>query len=179
MSGEERREKIISILESSNHAVSGVALAKELEVSRQVIVQDVALIRARDIDIYATCRGYVINKQKEYSRILKVHHTESDVEQELSSIVDLGGRVKDVFVFHKVYGVIKADMNIRSRRDVTEYMKALENGKSGLLMNVTSGYHYHTIVAESEDVLNLIQEKIQELGFLARLQEYEPVDFWS
>ncbi len=179
MRGEERREKIIRILENSGEPVSGLALAGQLDVSRQVIVQDIALLRARDIDIYSTCRGYVINRQRECSRILKLHHLEQDVEQELEAIVDLGGRVKDVFVFHKVYGVIKADMNIRSRRDVSEYMKEISSGKSGLLMNVTSGYHYHTVVAESEAVLDLVQGKMQELGFLAKLKEYEPVDFWS
>lgn len=179
MRGEERREKIIRILESSEEPVSGLALAGRLDVSRQVIVQDIALLRARDIDIYSTCRGYVINRQQECSRILKVHHREQDVERELEAIVDLGGRVKDVFVFHKVYGVIKADMNIRSRRNVADYMKEIRSGKSSLLMNVTSGYHYHTVVAESEAVLDLIQGKMQELGFLAELKEYEPVDFWS
>lgn len=179
ISGEERREKIIHMLSDSKEPISGLALSKQLEVSRQVIVQDIALLRAKDIDIYSTCRGYMINQQAECSRILKVHHSEEDVEKELKAFVDLGGRVKDVFVFHKIYGVIKADMNIRSRRDIDEYMKGIRSGKSSLLMNITSGYHYHTIVAESEEVLDLIQNKVQELGFLAKLQEYEPVDFWS
>ena len=91
----------------------------------------------------------------------------------------MGGQVKDVFVYHKVYGVVKADMNIKSRMDIKEYMDDIASGKSSLLKNVTSGYHYHTIVAENEEILDMIQEKLQELGFLAKLQDYEPVNFWE
>lgn len=179
MNGEQRREKIIDILNSSSKPVSGIALASMLNVSRQVIVQDIALIRASDNEISSTNRGYVIRKKNEHTRIFKVVHTEADVEAELNSIVDMGGWVKDVFVYHKVYGVIKADLNLHSRRDIKDYMAEIGNGKSNLLMNVTSGYHYHTAIAPDEDTLDIIQEKLDKLGFLARLQEYEPVDFWS
>mgnify|MGYP000006598622 FL=1 len=179
MNGQLRREKIIDILSRSDKPVSGVALAKQLDVSRQVIVQDIALIRAADYDIYSTNRGYVIKSEKEHKRIGKVKHAESDVETELNAIVDMGGWVKDVFVYHKVYGVVKADLDLHSRRDIKEYMKQISNGSSSLLMNVTSGYHYHTIVAQDEKTLDIIQEELMRLGFLAKLQEYEPVDFWS
>ena len=179
MNGQLRREKIIDILSRSDKPVSGVALAKQLDVSRQVIVQDIALIRAADYDIYSTNRGYVIKSEKEHTRIVKVKHAESDVETELNAIVDMGGWVKDVFVYHKVYGVVKADLDLHSRRDIKEYMKQISNGSSSLLMNVTSGYHYHTIVAQDEKTLDIIQEELMRLGFLAKLQEYEPVDFWS
>lgn len=91
----------------------------------------------------------------------------------------MGGWVKDVFVYHKVYGVVKADLDLHSRRDIKEYMKQISNGSSSLLMNVTSGYHYHTIVAQDEKTLDIIQEELMRLDFLAKLQEYEPVDFWS
>ena len=159
--------------------MSGVALAKQLDVSRQVIVQDIALIRAADYDIYSTNRGYVIKSEKEHTRIVKVKHAESDVETELNAIVDMGGWVKDVFVYHKVYGVLRADMNIKSRMDIRRYMEEIATGKSSLLKNVTSGYHYHTIRAESKEILDIIQEKLQKAGFLAKLQDYEPVDFWK
>jgi len=111
--------------------------------------------------------------------VLKVIHSDEDVEKELNTIVDMGGKVQNVFVYHKVYGVVKADMNIKSRMDIREYLNDLRTGKSSLLKNVTSGYHYHTITADSEEILDMIQEKLQELGFLAKLQDYEPVDFWS
>ena len=155
------------------------ALAKELDVSRQVIVQDIALLRANGAAIFSTNRGYLIQADKQYSRVLKVVHEDDEVEEELSTIVDAGGHVKDVFVYHKVYGVLRANMDIKSRRDVRNYLEEIRTGKSSLLKNVTSGYHYHTICAESEEVLDAIQEELKQKGFLAKLQDYEPVDFWG
>ena len=70
-------------------------------------------------------------------------------------------------------------MNIRSRLDAHNFMKNIALGKSSLLKNITSGYHYHTVFADSEETLDLIQNRLQERGFLAKLQDYEPVDFWS
>ena len=78
-----------------------------------------------------------------------------------------------------VYGVIRADMNIRTRRDVKKFLEGLSTGSSSLLKNVTVGYHYHTIEAESEEILDDIQNELAEKGFLAKLQDYEPVDFWG
>lgn len=179
MSGQERREQILKILKNSTIPVAGTDLAKQLDVSRQIIVQDMALIRANGIDIVATNRGYVIQKANSVSRVFKVFHTDEQVEEELNLFVDLGGKVEDVFVYHKVYGVIKVSMNIKSRRDVRRYMEEISSGKSTNLKNLTSNYHYHTITAEDEQTLDLIQEELQQKGFLAKLQDYEPVDFWG
>lgn len=179
LSGQERREEILKMLKNSAEPVSGTWLAHQLEVSRQVIVQDMALIRANGIDVMATNRGYVFSETKEVSRVFKVIHTDEQVEEELHLFVDLGGKVEDVFVYHKVYGVIKVPMNIKSRLDVRKYMEGISSGKSTNLMNLTSNYHYHTIIAEDEQTLDLIQEELQQKGFLAKLQDYEPVDFWG
>ena len=177
MNGEQRRAQIIEIIKNSANPLSGTALAKLVNVSRQVIVQDMALIRANGIDIISTNRGYVIGDSGKVSRVFKVRHNEEQVEEELNLFVDFGGIVKDVFVYHKVYNVLKADMNLKSRADVKKYLVELASGKSTLLMNVTSGYHYHTILADDEETLDLIQEELWTKGFLAKLQEYEPVEF--
>ncbi len=179
MNGEDRREKIISILKSSNAPVAGLTLAKELGVSRQVIVQDIALLRANATAIFSTNRGYVLQEKNVCERVFKVQHSDEEVEEELSIIVDMGGFVKDVFVYHKVYGVLKAEMNIKSRMDIRKYMEDINSGKSSLLKNVTSGFHYHTISADSEEILDMIQEDLSKRGFLAKLQDYEPVNFWK
>lgn len=179
VNGEKRRERILSILRSHTEAVSGVNLAKELNVSRQVIVQDIALLRAKDYEILSTNKGYVLATKKEFERVFKVIHSDQEVETELQTIVDYGGVVKDVFVYHKVYGVVRAEMNIHSRSDIAQYRKELQNGKSTLLKNVTSGYHYHTVTARDEKTLDMIQDALSEKGFLAKLQEYEPVNFWE
>ena len=166
MSGEERRGKIIQALKNSDKAVSATTLAKEFDVSRQVIVQDVALLRANGKNIFSTNRGYLIQEDEETTRVFKVQHEDDEVEKELTTIVDLGGTVEDVFVYHKVYGVLRAEMNIKSRMDIRNYMEEIRSGKSSLLKNVTSGYHYHTVRAQMKRVL-------------AKVQDYEPVDFWG
>ena len=178
MSGEERRGKIIQALKNSDKAVSATTLAKEFDVSRQVIVQD-ALLRANGKNIFSTNRGYLIQEDEETTRVFKVQHEDDEVEKELTTIVDLGGTVEDVFVYHKVYGVLRAEMNIKSRMDIRNYMEEIRSGKSSLLKNVTSGYHYHTVRAERVEILDMIQEELQKKGLLAKLQDYEPVDFWG
>lgn len=178
-SGHERREQIIEILKNSTEPVAGTELAKQLHVSRQIIVQDMALIRANGFEIISTNRGYIVHTPRQVSRVFKVIHTDEQTEEELNLFVDLGAKVENVFVFHKVYNVIKANMNIKSRRDVSKYMEGITSGKSTNLMNLTSNYHYHTIVAEDEQTLDMIQEELQRRGFLAKLQDYEPIDFWN
>lgn len=179
MNGQKRREEILTILKNRGEAVSGKELAQLLDVSRQVIVQDMALLRAAGVEILSTNRGYIVEEGKRYSRVFKVIHTEEQVEEELNLYVDFGATVEDVFVYHKVYGVIKASMKIRSRMDVKQYQKDISTGKSTQLMKLTSNYHYHTISAEKEEILDEIKEELRKRGFLAKLQEYEPVDFWG
>lgn len=180
MSGDERRKKIVNVLSLAKKPVSGEKLAGELKVSRQVIVQDIALLRAGGFSVLSTNRGYLLQPgEDEFTRVLKVVHTEEQVEDELETVVDAGGSVRDVFVYHKVYGVIRADLNIRSRRDIRNFLDQLSNGKSTLLMNVTAGYHYHTVCADSEETLDEIQAELQQKGYLAGLMDYEPVDFWK
>lgn len=127
MSGEERRGKIIQALKNSDKAVSATTLAKEFDVSRQVIVQDVALLRANGKNIFSTNRGYLIQEDEETTRVFKVQHEDDEVEKELTTIVDLGGTVEDVFVYHKVYGVLRAEMNIKSRMDIRNYMEEIRS----------------------------------------------------
>ena len=178
-SGRERREQILQILKNSKEPVAGTELANQLDVSRQVIVQDMALIRANGVEVFSTNRGYLIHMPKQVSRVFKVIHTNEQVEEELNLFVDFGARVEDVFVYHKVYNVVKVKMDIKSRRDVSKYMEGITSGKSTNLMNLTSNYHYHTVVADDEQTLDLIQAELKQKGFLAPLQDFEPIDFWG
>lgn len=177
--GDERRKQIIELLNTAKTPQSGTTLAGKLGVSRQVIVQDIALLRANSHDIVSTNHGYLLSKPVTCSRVFKVIHSDEEVEEELSLIVDCGGHVIDVFVSHKIYNTIKGPMNIRSRLDVQRFMNDLATGKSSLLKNVTSGYHYHTVSAESEEILDYIQAQLEKRGFLAPLQDYEPIDFYN
>lgn len=177
MTGTERRNKILQMLTESETPIAGRALSEALQVSRQVIVQDMALLRAQEYHIISTNQGYFLLKQDKTSRVFKVSHSDDQVAEELNLIVDYGGVVEDVFIYHKFYGTVRAVLNIRSRKDVEIFLQDLASGKSGLLKNVTSNYHYHTVSAPTEKLLDLIQQQLQEKGFLAKLQEYEPVHF--
>ncbi len=177
MNANERRKQIIRLLSDSNAPIPGISLAKDLGVSRQVIVQDIALLRAEGNDILSMKQGYLMQQKSSLKRVFKTFHSENEVEEELQLIVDLGGFIKDVFVYHKVYGVIKAEMNIKSRLDIEKFMADIRSGKSVPLLRVTSGYHYHTVLADSEQLLDVIQEKLAQRGFLASLQDHEPVEF--
>lgn len=166
MSGDKRREKIIDIIRQSDKPVSGTKLANEFGISRQVIVQDIAILRAADNIIISTNRGYIIQGENNFTRVLKLTHTDKEIETELNTVVDLGGKVIDVFVKHKVYGVISAQLDINSRRDVKLLLQDINDGKSAPLKNITSNYHYHTIAAKSKEELDLIEEELKQKGFL-------------
>ncbi|MGN1167872.1 MAG: transcription repressor NadR [Lachnospiraceae bacterium] len=170
MTGAERREDIIRQIRSSSVPVSGKHLASLYEVSRQVIVQDVALIRAAGYDIISTNRGYILNEPVTVSRIFKVQHTDDQLEEELCAIVDLGGVIDNVIVNHRVYGRLEAPLRINSRRKVAEFMDDIKNGKSSPLKNITSNYHYHSISADSEETLDLIENMLRKKKFLVESQ---------
>jgi len=165
MTGKERRDSIIKMI-SGKSPVSGGSLSKSLDVSRQIIVSDIALLRAEGYDIISTNRGYFLNSPSGATIVVKVNHTDEQTEDELNTIVDLGGTVIDVFVHHKVYGKISADLDIRSRRNVKEFIENIKSGKSTPLKNITSNYHYHTISAENEEILNIIVEELKNKGYL-------------
>lgn len=178
MSAEERRERLLSSLNEKT-AVSGTDLAKLLGVSRQVIVQDIALLRTGGKKILSTNKGYLLGQENRPTRVFKLYHTPDHCEDELNLIVDYGGHIEDIFVYHKVYNIVKAQMNIRSRKDVAQFLEQIRSGKSSHLAIVTSGYHYHTISADTEKALEDIYVQLEKHGFLAKLQDYEPVDFWK
>ena len=166
MTGQERRDAMIEMIRNSEKPVSGTALAKEFAVSRQVIVQDIALIRAAGYEVLSTHRGYLLGHKDSVTRIFKVSHTDEEIADELNLIVDLGGKVQDVQVNHKVYGRMKADLGIHSRKQVQDFVEEIRSGKSSPLKNITSNYHYHTVEADSEEVLDLIGEELNKRGYL-------------
>lgn len=168
MKGQDRRDNILNEMTNSTVPLSGSALAQKFSVSRQVIVQDIALLRAAGHNIISTNRGYTLAESITAARVLKVSHTDEQVEEELNAIIDLGGTVVDVFVNHKVYGRLRADMNIRCRRDIQEFVTDIKSGKSRPLKNLTSNYHYHTITADSEETLDEIEKTLDEKGMLVR-----------
>lgn len=165
MKAEERRRAIASALSASRVPISGGEMAKRYDVSRQIIVQDVAVLRGSGYEILSTHDGYVMQKTPLFERVFKVWHTKEQTEDELDRIVALGGTVVDVFVWHKVYGKIEATLNIFSPMHVKQFIEGVRSGKSTELMSITGGYHYHTVRAESEAILDEIEAMLSERGY--------------
>lgn len=176
MKVENRRQSILNLLAAAQKPVSAGYLATQFGVSRQIIVKDIAELRIQGYAIEAMARGYVLSQQLRCRKVFKVHHSDEDVEKELNLIVDLGGCVEDVFIYHKFYNQLRAPMHIQSRYDIRHFLKNIAEGKSSLLKNVTAGYHYHTVVADDKETLKRIESALRESGFLAPLQTHEPAE---
>ncbi|MCH5184530.1 MAG: transcription repressor NadR [Oscillospiraceae bacterium] len=166
MKGAERRGRILEIIKNSDGPVTGGSLAKETDVSRQVIVQDISRLKAEGHDIIATSRGYIINRPAKAERVFKLVHSDDEIRDELELIVSMGGMVKNVFVWHKIYGKLTADINIATYGDIDEYIDNFRMGRSSPLKNVTSEYHYHTVTAPDSETLDRICEALDKRNFL-------------
>lgn len=168
MTGEERRKKILEILRKSREPMSGSELAAKLGVSRQVIVQDIALLRAINRNIISTTKGYVLYYQEneKVNRCFMVKHTDEQIEDELCTIVDNGGKVLDVIVIHDIYGEISAGLILRNRRDVYDFVDKIKESKTVPLKGLTGGVHLHTVEADSEEILDEIEKKLREKNYL-------------
>ena len=166
MKAAERRKEIIMFLIAQKEAVAGNELSKKFGVSRQIIVQDISVLKAAGFGILSTHYGYIVQESPFVTREIKVYHTTEQTEDELNCIVELGGTVVDVFVWHKVYGKISADLNIFSSRQVKQFIEGVRSGKSTELMNITGGYHYHTVRADSESVLDIIESELKRKGYV-------------
>ena len=167
MKVDKRRKAIVNLLLASKTPISGGELSKQFNVSRQIIVQDITVLKGLGYEIFSTHHGYLLQKSPLVERVFKLKHTTEQTEDELNSIVDLGGTVVDVFVWHKVYGKISATLNIFSRLHVKQFLEGVRTGKSTELMNITGGYHYHTVRAESESILDKIGETLKVKEYIA------------
>ena len=172
MDTENRRYQILNLLENQHKPVSGTVLSRLFGVSRQVIVQDIALLRAENKEILSTNKGYVLYKPSEesgiYKRVFRVTHSLENMEEELNCIVDNGGYVRDVLVDHDLYGQISGPLNLGNRADVAEFIQKVKVSKSKPLKVLTDEIHYHTVEAKSEDILNRIEKRLEEMGMLVK-----------
>ncbi|BCJ96837.1 transcriptional regulator [Anaerocolumna cellulosilytica] len=168
MEGKERRELLIKLLTESRDPISGTELAKKLGVSRQVIVQDIALLRAVNKNILSTTKGYMIYLQEEQkvNRAFLVKHTTDEIEDELCAIVDNGGKVLNVIVSHDLYGEIAADLIIKNRQDVYDFVKHVKSKNTVPLKELTDGIHLHTVEADSEEILDKIEAALKMKKYL-------------
>jgi transcriptional regulator of NAD metabolism len=148
--------------------VSASLLAKELGVSRQVIVGDIALLRAAGENITSTPRGYIIKKGGEtgIEKVLACRHTPEQTKEELSTIVYYGGNVIDVIVAHPIYGQISAPLNLQSHYDVEQFMGRINSNKAALLSDLTQGLHLHTIRFPDIETYERVLAALDQLGMI-------------
>lgn len=170
MQGGERREAILEVLRKRTEPIKGSDLAAMFSVSRQVVVQDIALLRALGERILSTPRGYVLVPSLAEGAVTRVvacrHSGGEELRDELTTIVDAGGYVVDVIVEHPLYGELRGVLAISSRTDVEEFVSALVTSEAKPLSALTEGIHLHTIQAPSHAVMDRVINALDRKGYL-------------
>jgi len=164
-----RRDTILEAINQSSAPVSASALAKRLNVSRQVIVGDIALLRAQGHEIIATARGYIIPEFRELNQYvgkIACYHSAKNTKDELYTIVDLGAAVVNVIVEHELYGEITGQLNIKSRDDVNIFIDRVKSSEIKLLSELKSGIHLHTIACRDIAHFEQVYHALDAAGFL-------------
>ena len=168
MRAEERRQAIMDILNRSGHPVSAASLARQFSVSRQIIVGDIALLRAAGADISATPRGYVAHQPSPAGlvRQMACRHDSQGMEAELNAMVDQGCTVLDVIVEHPIYGQLTGPLQISSRYDVAQFIARCAQADARPLSDLTGGIHLHTLSCPDEAAFRRVREALQDMGIL-------------
>lgn len=166
MTATQRREKIYAQLLTAAAPVSATALARQFGVSRQIIVGDIALLRAGGCNITATPRGYVIVASGGITVQLAVCHSAAETRDELYAMVDCGCTVQDVIVEHPVYGQLTAPLQLASRYDVDQFIRSMTSSDARPLSALTEGIHLHTLSCPSDDALAHLKENLRQMGVL-------------
>ena len=165
----ERRIKLLEKLKDAREPLTGARLAKQFSVSRQIIVGDFAILRAAGASVYATPQGYVLPTVESTKTIrvkIPCKHERDNLEQELSIIIDNGGKVLDVIVEHPLYGELIANLMLTSRRDLTEFLRKLDESHAEQLASITGGVHVHTIEVTDDETLSRIKDELRLQGIL-------------
>ncbi|CAG9607952.1 transcription repressor NadR [Pseudoneobacillus rhizosphaerae] len=170
--GDERRNWILELLKESGHPITGSDLATKTNVSRQVIVGDITLLKAKSEPIIATSQGYMYLKGSSpvifVERIIACLHSPELAEEELNLLVDHGVTVKDVKIEHPVYGDLTASIMVSNRQEVKQFMKKVLETKAAFLSELTDGIHLHTISAPSEELLDKAEQALLKANFLIK-----------
>ena len=169
MDANSRRKEILHRIMKQEKPLSASALAKDLKVSRQVIVGDVAILRAKGHEIVATARGYVIPSVKPkngYIRKIACQHTPEQTKDELYLLVDLGVSVEDVIIEHDVYGELTGSLRLETRADVDLFIEKVEKSQVKLLSELTIGIHLHTVICRDQKHFEEVEQMLKESGYL-------------
>lgn len=169
LTGDDRRQAILNWLQTTKQPLTGSDLAKKAGVSRQVIVQDMSILKARSEPIIATSQGYLLmhpTEEKPFSRIIACNHRPDQTEDELNTMVDQGVLVKNVIVEHPVYGELEALVMVKDRHDVKKFLEKITSTNAPYLSELTDGFHLHTIESDSEEKLEACYEALKDRGYI-------------
>lgn len=167
MNAAQRRAYIMQRLHDATQPVSATVLSGELSVSRQIIVGDVALLRASGEAIIATARGYQVERRQGGTRYtVACRHDGAGMERELNLMVDHGCTVETVTVEHSVYGQLMGRLDISSRYDVRDFIRRVEESGAKPLSDLTDGIHLHALVCPSEAAFQALLEALREAEIL-------------
>ncbi|MCA1056299.1 transcription repressor NadR [Rossellomorea aquimaris] len=168
--GDERRSVILDHLMTEQIPITGGDLAKLANVSRQVIVSDITLLKAKGEPIIATSQGYLYmpstNRDSMAERIVACQHPPDRAEEELLLLVDHGVTVKDVKIEHGVYGDLTASIMVSNRKEVEQFLSKIRKTNASFLSELTDGVHLHTLMAPNEDALVKAVDALKQAGFL-------------
>jgi uncharacterized protein len=169
-SGQERRRQILAWMRGHREPIRGSEMARRLGVSRQCLVQDVAILRASGEEIMATPRGYQILKPKEpaHRAVLACCHRPERTEEELQTLVDCGVRVLDVIVEHPLYGELRGSLMLESRADVEDFLTQVRCSHATLLSALTDGVHLHTVEASKPEAISRARTELRKRGILLK-----------
>lgn len=169
MNAAQRRGRILEELKVTEGPLSATALAQKLSVSRQIIVGDVALLRASGEGITATPRGYVLERPRQgVVGTVACLHSGGDMERELTLMVDQGCTVENVIVEHPVYGQLTGPLELSSRYDVAEFIRKVEEHGARPLSALTDGIHLHRLRCPDQGTLERTVSALESAGFLAK-----------
>ena len=169
-----RRNQILDIITQTDTPTTAKALSDKLGVSRQVIVGDVALLRAEGHEITATSRGYTIapksnaGGENQYLGTIVSRHAAEDTKAELYEIVNMGGTIVNVIVEHDLYGNITGSLNLKTREDVDSFLERMESSQDKLLLELSNhGIHTHTIACRDKSHFENIVQALKSKKFLS------------
>lgn len=170
LSGSERRELLLHLLNQASNPLTGNALAKKAGVSRQVIVQDISLLKATGEQIIATSQGYLLFRHTQnnqtFKRMIVCQHTPEETAEELYLMVDQGVIVRNVVIEHPVYGDLEATLMLKDRHDVKEFLDKIHTTNAPYLSELTDGVHIHTLESDREEKIESCITALKARGFI-------------
>ena len=167
MNSIDRRDKMIKSLINSNKPIKGTEFAKEYNVTRQIIVKDIAILRAQGNNIIATSEGYIYGKDDNRIKfIIAVTHNSNQLEDEMNTIIKYGGIIEDVIVEHPLYGEIRGMLMIKNLNELQKFIDKYKTNSIKPLSLLTDGFHIHTISVDTEENMNAIIEELKIKGFI-------------